>query len=236
MKKIPKPILKKLGEPSEKKRVLHLYSGAASEKRMHASFNPESWEEVRIDPFAENTPDIVGGFEMLSQFPDGCFQALWCAHRLQLLPQDQIVPCLKECLRVLSDKGMLLFTVADLQSVSKLVWEGKQPDESLIGKGPTALQLLYGPVPALRFQSSFTALTFGRALKNAGFFNVEVKREDVTLWGLGHKLSKEHPNRSDRILVVDRYAPMQPSATPGGQSDELDRPPHYWKPVGLKKA
>jgi hypothetical protein len=235
MKKIPKPLLKKLSEPSEKKRVLHLYSGAVSEKRMHASFTPVGWEEVRVDPFAENAPDIVGGFDALSQFPDDCFQAIWCAHRLQLLPQDQVVPSLKACLRVLSDKGMLLFTTADLQTVSKLVWESKQPDEPLTSKGPTALQLLYGPSSALRFQSSFTALTFGRALKNAGFYNVEVKREDLTLWGLGHKLSQAHPNRSDRILVVDRYAPMQPSTAPG-MSDELDRPPHLWKPVGLKKA
>lgn len=238
-------VLKRLNQTGPRKKVLHVFSGPKHAKRLHPRFLSETeWDEIRLDPFERNEPDIVGSFPEFALLPDGAFDAIWIAHGIQRLSAREIPAFFAQAYRVLAWRGVLICTTPDLQTIAKLLWEGATPEETIF-KTPqesvTALDLLYGShsadgiIPApLQHKTAFYCTTLGRRFKESGFFNIEIKRDNLVLWGIGHKLPKDTPNLNDKIIVIDQHAPPMPKGNPK-QPDELDMPPAIWKALGLKK-
>lgn len=242
MSAVSPDLRKRLTSETGKKRVLHVYSAQAGSGRLHSHFHAEGWEEIRLDPFPGHAPDIIGDWKQLPDLPDNCVNAIWSSHALQRLHISEVPKALKECYRILKDGGMMLLTAPDLQCVAKSVWEGKSPTDSLvpIGKPPlTPNDLLFGafkePPPLnLIHQCAFTGSSLGLALKAAGFFNIEIKRgDDFVLWGVAYRIPAGQP-RQEKVLINDKFAPRSIIAQ-SGLVDELNVPPHFWKPLGLKK-
>lgn len=243
MSSVSPALQKRLTSRSDKKRVLHVYSAQAGSGRMHAKFSGPDWEEIRLDPFDSNKPDILGDWNQLADIPDQSFDAIWTSHGVQHMFISEVPKALSHCHRILKDGGLMLITVPDLQSIAKAIYDGKSPVESLNRIGQpviTSLDLLYGAFPSpppatLMNQSAFTAPSIGTAFKKAGFFNIEIKRgDDYVLWGIAYRLPVDAPNKQEKILVNDKYAPRGIVAS-SGLTDELDTPPHLWKPLNLKK-
>ena len=242
---IPSPLKKRLSTSGDTKRVLHIFSGAKGNERLHKLYTGEGWEEIRMDPFPAHAPDITGSWEELQHVPDTCMDAIWASHCIQRISPIDLTRILEQCLRVLKLGGSMLVTTPDLLSVSKAIWEGKLPTESVHRIGQpiiTPIDLLYGafrdvpgPVPLIH-KNAFTAPSLGLAFKKAGFFNIEIKRsDDFVLWGIAHKLASGAPNKQEKIIVNDKFAPRSSQIAPSGLIDELNVPPYLWKPLGLKK-
>ncbi len=240
MKKLTSAQMKRFSTASDKKRVLHLFSGAAREKRLHVQFTADAWEEIRVDPQHANAPDILGGFDTLALLPNACVEAVWFSQRLQSLNATEVVEVLKQIPRVLRDDGMILLNTVEVQTIAKYLWEGRALDEPLArlpgGATLSPLELLYGSMRmGVESRTIFTTATLGKAFKAAGFSNIEIKREEWLLWGLAYKIGATSTIvRNDKIVLFDKFVPPQPTGT-SGQLDELDRPPYRWKALGLKR-
>jgi SAM-dependent methyltransferase len=214
------------------KQVLHVGCGYAEESHLHPSFKREQWQEIRMDIDPRVKPDFVGDMLDMRAVKDGTMDAIWSSHNVEHLYAHEVPVALKEFYRVLKEGGFALITLPDIQSVAEHVARGNL--EQALYKSPngpiTPLDIMYGFGRAIAkgnkymaHKTAFTATTLGLKLRQAGFYNVQVKRDKFDLWAVAHKLSATATGRSDKITIIDT------ARGNSGLADELDRPPLEWK-------
>lgn len=209
------------------KAVLHVGCGHPNPAKLHKAFRSPDWREIRLDIDPEAKPDVTADMRDLSSMDPQCVDALWSSHNIEHLYPHEVVPTLRGFLRVLRPDGFALITLPDLQTVAKLIAEGKLDEPAYQSPaGPIApLDILYGFRKSLSrgnlfmaHHTGFTAKTLGRALVQAGFATVALQRDlpRFDLWAIAF-VSKpaEEVLHNARRRMFPRDLPVQPTATQG---------------------
>lgn len=180
------------------KKVLHVGCGVHTPEKLHENFRTADWQEVRLDINPAVEPDIVASITDMSAVPDASFEALYSSHNLEHLHPHEAPLALAEFYRVLRPSGFALITLPDLTRVAEAIAAGREEEPVLMtNRGPiTPLDILYGFRPFLErgnlfmaHNFAFTAATLERALRQAGFTDVSVERDDAyNLWAVAGKV------------------------------------------------
>lgn len=129
-----------------KKTVLYVGCGTDHVVGKHG-FDPEIWQEVRLDIDPGCNPDIVGNMLEMPQIKDGSMDAVYSSHNLEHLYPHEVPVALKEFLRVLTPDGFLALSCPDIQLVCAAVAANKLTDPLYFTKSglPIApIDILYG--------------------------------------------------------------------------------------------
>lgn len=177
-----------------RKSVLNAGSGASA-MSVASVFTPERWSEFRLDIDPRTGPDIVGSFvDMRNIVADGRFDALFCSHALEHLQAHEVIPALREFLRVLKPDGFALTACPDLAAVARQLLD--HGAESIAYHSPVGpirpIDMLYGHAqsiadgrPAMAHKTGFTAQRLARMALAAGFAEVRViEGGNFDLWAL----------------------------------------------------
>jgi predicted SAM-dependent methyltransferase len=177
------------------RRVLNVGSGPRASRRINAVFDPEDWQEIRIDVDPAVEPDVVGSMtDMRAQFAAGSFDAIWSSHSLEHLHSHEIPLTLAEFRRLLRSDGFALITCPDLEMVMTLFLR-HGPDHVVYhsAAGPiTPLDMMFGHSRSIAegklhmsHRSGLTADRLGTLLTGAGFAEALVTRREYDLWAVG---------------------------------------------------
>lgn len=141
------------------KRFLHVGCGPAAQKDTAVCFRGSDWEEVRYDIDPSANPHILGTMLDMSVVPTGSFDAVYSAHNIEHLYPHQVVPALREFLRVLKPDGFVVITCPDLKAVCKRVAETDlmAPAYYYPGGSVTPHEILYGLGPELARDNLYMA-------------------------------------------------------------------------------
>jgi len=178
-----------------KKKVLNAGCGAAGGGRIASVFRPALWNEVRLDIEPGTQPDILGSFaDMRGLVADACFDALFSSHAIEHLYAHEVIPALREFLRVLKPDGFALVTCPDLAAIARQLLDGGA--EGIAYQSPAgpirAIDMLYGHSEsiaagekAMAHNTGFTAPRLGRVALASGFAEVRViEGANFDLWAL----------------------------------------------------
>lgn len=164
--------------------------------KLHPTFKPAEWHELRLDINPAVEPDIVASMTNLSSIPSASFDAVWSSHNLEHLEAHEVPLALREFRRVLNGTGFLLITLPDLQRVAELVAQDKLLETAYVSPaGPIApLDMIFGFRKAIAagnhfmaHRTGFTARSLGQAIVDAGFAVARIKRDDhFNLWGTAY--------------------------------------------------
>ena len=199
------------------KRVLHVGCGSSRIAERHPHYQPQDWQEVRLDIDAAVQPDIVADITDMKMVESASFDAVYSSHNLEHLYPHQVPAALGEFRRVLRPEGYALIVLPDLRSVARRIAEDKLEDVLYQSpSGPVApLDVLYGFRPSLArgqlymaHKTGFTAKTLAGALARSGFATVACatveKRYEVWALGFARQQSKEERERAQRELFRGR--------------------------------
>ena len=163
--------------------LLHVGCGGGPLPELFREF-----DETRLDINPACNPDIVAS--MLDMGDIGAFDVLLCQHAIEHLYPYQIGKALNEFKRVLNDGGYAVVLVPDLEDVSPT-------DEVILETeaGPvTGADMYFGlqhaleENPFMAHHTGFVQSTLHKAMIEAGFKAVEVKRiGQYNLMGVGIK-------------------------------------------------
>ncbi len=174
------------------KRMLNAGSGATN-RAMHAAFDPVEWKEARIDIDPSAAPDLVGSIvDMRALIEDGSFDAIWCSHCIEHLHDHEVLPALREFRRILSNDGFAVVNCPNLAAIAKMiVSEDIDSIAYLSPAGPIRpLDMIFGHSPSIEaghvhmtHRTGFTADRLGRLAVRAGFAEARVREGDnYDLW------------------------------------------------------
>jgi predicted SAM-dependent methyltransferase len=198
---------------SVKKRVLNAGSGPFVASKIHPVFVAEEWDQVRLDADASVRPDLVGSIaDMRDLVPDSTFDAVWSSHSLEHLYAHEVTPALKEFRRILKQDGFALITTPDLESVARLVVEGRIDDTAYVSPaGPiSALDMMFGHSGAIKHGShfmahntGFTCDRLGRLILESGFPEAHIiRRTQFDLWALATMPDTDHDKIFQKLGVL----------------------------------
>lgn len=171
--------------------VLNAGSGPALSGRPDNRYAGPDWQEIRLDIAPETQPDIVGSITDLGMFDDGSVDAVWCSHNLEHLHDHEVPVALREFRRVVKPDGIVVISTPDLELVARLILDGRLDAVHYVSPaGPVrALDMIYGHAgaiaegrTAMSHKTGFTKQTLGAALIDAGFAEVRVKDDGLSLW------------------------------------------------------
>ena len=177
------------------RRVLNIGSGPRSIRKANTVFDPDGWQEVRMDLDPAVRPDVVGSMtDMHTHFGTQHFDAVWSSHSLEHLHSHEIPIALREFRRVLKDDGFALITCPDLETVMRLFLE--HGSDHVVYRSPagpiTPLDMMFGHSRSIAagavhmaHHSGLTSDRLAGLLLEAGFAEAVTKRRDYDLWALG---------------------------------------------------
>lgn len=150
----------------------------------------EGYEVITLDIDPRSHADITANMTAMGEI--GSFDAIYCCHALEHLYPHEVGRALSEFLRVLAPGGTAIIMVPDLEGVQptdeplsvELVTDDGRQVMGLTGEGGpiTGLHLFYGDAsqieqfPHMAHHSGFIQNTLERAMKQAGFSEVNVRR------------------------------------------------------------
>lgn len=183
---------------AEERLLLHVGCGHATKVNTTQGFQPDGWREIRLDIDLAARPDVVCSMLDMAPVPADSCDAVYSSHNIEHLYPHEVLLALSEFIRVLKPDGFLVLTCPDLQSVCRLVAEGRLTETAYVSPaGPIApLDILYGHRPRLAagnlfmaHHTGFTLATLVAVLREAGFAKVRgYRREDgFDLWVLASK-------------------------------------------------
>jgi len=184
----------------EQKTVLHVGCGPKNPEALPPLFRSEEWREVRLDINPAVEPDIIGTITDMAAVADRSVDGVYSSHNLEHLYAHQVPLALAEFNRVLTDSGVALVTLPDMQAIAAFVAEGNLEETLYISPaGPiAAIDIFWGHRPAIAagndfmaHRTGFTAATLGQKLLAAGFAEVQVKSDGWSLWALAFKRDAE---------------------------------------------
>lgn len=172
-----------------KRRILNAGAGPRSSRSIPSAFLTNEWEETRLDVDRSVDPMVIGSVtDMGDLFADGSFDAVWSSHTLEHLYAHEVMAALREFKRVLKPDGFALVMCPDLESVAHhLIDHGADHVAYVSPAGPiTAIDMLYGHLASIStgrvhmaHKTGFTADRLGNLLLEAGFLEVNVRRDDA---------------------------------------------------------
>lgn len=214
------------------KQVLVVLSHGSNISSLPVVFQ-QGWEAVRLMPTAVGN-DIQGSLEDFSKVADAQFDAIYAPQNLKAIPAHLVLPVLSEIRRCLKEGGFLVASVPDLMKLAELITQHKLEDTLYESKiGPiTPHDMLFGPtalisqgLPHTEHRTGFTALTLGRKLKAAGFYNIQVYRRDLEVVAQAYNINDPNAKREEKIAIHDPNQ-KDTSVLP----DQLDMPPRAIDP------
>jgi SAM-dependent methyltransferase len=173
--------------------VLHVGCGPAYEDNLHDRYRTPEWRELRLDIDPRMEPDIVADIADMRGVPSESVDAVWSSHNIEHVFAHQAPSVFAEFLRVLRPGGAAFITTPDLQRAAERIALGRL-EEALYDSdaGPvTPLDMVYGHSreisrgwEEMAHRTGYTAQTLRRRLADAGFVDVQVRREraDLALW------------------------------------------------------
>jgi len=183
-------------EPFEMRVVLHVGCGPRSTGKLHDSFHPSVWREVRLDVDPGVKPDIVASMTSMTMVESSSIDAIWSSHNLEHLFAHEVPLALSEFYRVLRPSGFARIVVPNLQVIARLVAEDKLEDVAYRSpSGPiTPLDMLYGHRASIArgnvfmaHRTGFTPRTLTTALTAAGFARVSVSEKGFAIYAHADK-------------------------------------------------
>lgn len=173
--------------------VLHVGCGPAYEDNLHDRFRTAEWRELRLDIDPRVRPDIVADIADMRGVPSESVDAVWSSHNVEHVFAHQVPSVFAEFLRVLRPGGEALITTPDLQRAAERIASGRLEDALYDSDaGPISpLDMVYGHgreisrgFEQMAHRTGYTAQTLRRRLADAGFVDVQVRREraDLALW------------------------------------------------------
>jgi predicted SAM-dependent methyltransferase len=201
--------------PAELKLVLHVGCGPYSEEKLHGIFRGAGWREIRVDINPAVKPDIQASItDLRKDVRDASVDAVWSSHNIEHLYDHEVVPALREFVRVLRPTGFALMTCPDLEAIAELVASGldRCVYESLAGP-ITPLDMLFGHRRSIELgnlfmchRTGFTEERLGRLIVEAGFFEARVlKGQGYDLWALG-LMAEANGNEVESLLSANGLA------------------------------
>lgn len=167
--------------------MLILHAGCGNQTLPQSSLF-EGATEVRLDIDPENQPDFIASIDNMGDI--GPFDGAWCSHCLEHLHWKDAEKAMKEFYRVLKPGGFLSIMVPDLEDVRPT----EDPVYYVKGLGPvTGIDMLYGfrgyskDNPFMMHKSGYVSETLKEMFRQAGFQNIDVKRDYWNLVGVGVK-------------------------------------------------
>ena len=167
-------------------KVLHVGCGVASRDKLPVAFWGANWREIRLDLDPDVQPDYVASTTDMGVVASGSVDAVYSAHNVEHLYPHEVPLALREMRRVLTQAGVALIKLPDLQEVARHIADGKLEDPLYVSPmGPIApLDILYGHRASLAggnlfmaHHTGFTEATLALALINAGFAAVMMQRD-----------------------------------------------------------
>lgn len=194
-------LLRRCGAPPAKalpgkRRVLHVGCGPANPLKLNPVFRNDEWVEIRLDIDPALKPDIVASISDLSALPSGSVDAVWSSHNLEHLYDHEVIPALREFLRVLRVGGLLLMTLPDLQAVARHIADDDYDRvlaTSVDGSAAiTPLDVVFGwrllieqGRTYMAHRTGFTMTRLAKTIQQAGFGQITVARgREFDLWAL----------------------------------------------------
>ncbi|HEX4805482.1 MAG TPA: methyltransferase domain-containing protein [Conexibacter sp.] len=173
--------------------VLHVGCGPPRAENLHDRFRGADWRELRLDIDPRMLPDIVADITGMPEVPAASVDAVWSSHNIEHVFAYQVPRVFEEFLRVLRPGGSVLVTTPDLQRAAERIASGRLDDPLYDSPaGPvTPLDMVYGHgreisrgFEEMAHRTGYTARSLERALREAGFVDVRVRREreDLALW------------------------------------------------------
>ena len=183
--------------PEEAKTVLNVGCGYPLRQKLHPHFHGSEWREIRLDLDPAVHPDIICSITDMTPVATSSVDAIWSSHNLEHLPRHEVSLALREFIRVLKPRGLLLLTLPDLRQVAQLVVDDRLEDQAYnSSSGPiTPLDMIFGHSASLArgnsfmaHRTGFTARTLQRALVEAGFTEVSLREgTSFDLWATAYR-------------------------------------------------
>ncbi|MEG4113924.1 MULTISPECIES: O-linked N-acetylglucosamine transferase family protein [unclassified Microcoleus] len=189
---------KALFQNSSLKKILHVGCGPYYPNSLPETFPTNEWQEVRLDIDPAVRPDIIGSIIDMSAVPSESVDALYSSHNVEHVYYHQVPLVLAEFHRVLKPEGFAMILVPDIEIVAEAVAKGNLEESPLYisPAGPiAAIDIFYGLRKAIStgnyymaHHTAFTAQSLEGKMQQAGFRNLEVRRENFNIIAIGYKL------------------------------------------------
>jgi SAM-dependent methyltransferase len=186
-----------LFQNSSTKTVLHVGCGPYRPDSLPETFRTDEWQEVRLDIDPAVRPDIIGSITDMSAVPSESVDAVYSSHNVEHVYDHQVLLVLAEFHRVLKPGGFAMILVPDIQIAAEAVAEGNLEDSPLYisPAGPiAAIDMFYGFRKAIAsgnyymaHNTAFTAKSLSDKIQQAGFRDLEVRRENFDIVAIGYK-------------------------------------------------
>jgi glycosyltransferase involved in cell wall biosynthesis/SAM-dependent methyltransferase len=201
-------------------RVLNIGSGGEAARKMAA---------INVDVSADGKPDVVADARHLP-FASESFTVVRASHVLEHIPQEEILPTLREWRRVLHTDGALHIAVPDAEVTFKEIIDGQTP------KGAPAYSLTESTAPlaqiyGLGYENPNTDKRWGHTiifsyallehyLRAAGFTHIErrTKQED-----LAYLSGVDDDSQNHYTLLVSASHEKMPHTTTGPLAEKAFR-------------
>lgn len=189
------PSLNHLNTDGKRKYLLNIGCGTISSKRLPLCFqNDNIWQEIKLDIDPNVKPDIVADMTDMGMIKNNSIDAIFSSHNLEHLETHMVPIALKEMLRILKFGGFILVNLPDLETIAKLILDGKLENtlyNSLAGP-VSPLDMLFGHNLSIQkgnsfmaHRTGFTAKRLGNLLIKAGFKEVRIIHGDnYDLWAI----------------------------------------------------
>jgi len=191
---LPKALL----QNSSLKKILHVGCGPYHPNSLPETFPANEWQEVRLDIDPAVRPDIIGSIIDMSAVPSESVDAVYSSHNVEHVYYHQVPLVLAEFHRVLKPEGFAMILVPDIEIVAEAVAKGNLEESPLYisPAGPiAAIDIFYGFRKAIAtgnyymaHHTAFTAQSLEGKMQQAGFRNLEVRRENLNIIAIGYKL------------------------------------------------
>lgn len=173
--------------------VLHVGCGRPDPENLHERFRGAEWREIRLDIDPGMLPEVVADIVHMPEVPSESVDAVWSSHNIEHVFAHQVPRVFGEFFRVLRPGGEALVTTPDLQRAAERIATGRLEDPLYeADAGPiTPLDMVYGHGGSIAegfefmaHRTGFTSRTLTARLRDAGFADVQVRREpgDRALW------------------------------------------------------
>ena len=189
---------KALFQNSSLKKILHVGCGPYYPNSLPETFPSNEWQEVRLDIDPAVRPDIIGSIIDMSAVPSESVDAVYSSHNVEHVYYHQVPLVLAEFHRVLKPEGFAMILVPDIEIVAEAVAKGNLEESPLYisPAGPiAAIDIFYGLRKAIAtgnyymaHHTAFTAQSLEGKMQQAGFRNLEVRRENFNIIAIGYKL------------------------------------------------
>ena len=189
------PSLNHLSTDGKRKYLLNIGCGTISSNRLPLCFqNDNIWQEIKLDIDPNVKPDIVADMTDMGMIKNNSIDAIFSSHNLEHLETHMVPIALKEMLRILKFGGFILVNLPDLETIAKLILDGKLENtlyNSLAGP-VSPLDMLFGHNLSIQkgnsfmaHRTGFTAKRLGNLLIQAGFKEVRIIHGDnYDLWAI----------------------------------------------------